>query len=237
MRQVAGVMGTGAAYLDTLATLESRLPPTRINRHGGIQEWIEDYAEQEPGHRHMSQLFGLYPGTTLTGDTALLAAARKTIERRLAFGGGHTGWSRAWMINFFARLKDGNTAAFHMEQLLRKSTLSNLFDDHPPFQIDGNFGGAAGVLEMLVQSHGAEVDLLPALPDAWPEGSLSGVRARGGMVLDLTWSRGRLRTVKAYAPNVPVRSVLRYRSHTRAVDLRPGQSITWTLPAEPSAHP
>ena len=234
MRKVAVVMGTPAAYLDSLASVEARLPPTRINRFGGIQEWIEDYAEQEPGHRHMSQLFGLYPGTTFTGDTALVRAARNTIERRLAFGGGHTGWSRAWMINFFARLKDGNTAAFHVEQLLRKSTLSNLFDDHPPFQIDGNFGGTAGVLEMLVQSHDAAVNLLPALPDAWPDGSLKGVRARGGLVLDLSWSGGRLRTVKAHAPDVPVHTILRYQDHAKSIDLPAGKSVSWTVPATPS---
>jgi alpha-L-fucosidase 2 len=237
MRSVAAVMGTPAAYLDTLASVEARLPPTRINRYGGIQEWINDYTEEEPGHRHMSQLFGLYPGTTLTRDTALLRAARATIERRLAFGGGHTGWSRAWMINFFARLKDGNAAAYHMEQLLRKSTLPNLFDDHPPFQIDGNFGGAAGVLEMLVQSHDGQVHLLPALPDIWQEGSLKGGRARGGLVLDLHWSGGRLQTVSAYAPDVPVRTTLRYKMHTKTIDLPAGKSISWTVPAGQSTFP
>ena len=227
MRAVASVTALSPAYLDSLAAVEKQLPPTRINSYGGIQEWIADYREEEPGHRHMSHLFGLYPGTTLTGDTALMKAARTTIEHRLRYGGGHTGWSRAWMINFYARLKDGNTAAYHVEQLLRKSTLSNLFDDHPPFQIDGNFGGSAGVLEMLVQSHEGIVDLLPALPGAWPGGQVMGIRARGGLVLDLRWAGGRLQSVTAHAPDVPVQATLVYGKQKKNITLAKGQSASW----------
>jgi alpha-L-fucosidase 2 len=230
MYRVSAVMKIPKPYLDTLRSVEAHLPPTKTNQYGGIQEWIKDYQEEEPGHRHMSHLFGLYPGTTLTSDSALLNASRVTIERRLKNGGGHTGWSRAWMISFFARLRDGNAAAYHVEQLLKKSTLPNLFDDHPPFQIDGNFGGTAGVLEMLVQSHDGTIQLLPALPDGWRKGVLKGVRARGGAVLDLEWSNGLLQKVRVHAPDVPLRTILVYGTERKDFQLRKGESAAWVLP-------
>ena len=177
-----------------------KLPPLKVGANGCLQEWLEDYGEPEPGHRHISHAFGLYPDNLITESTPeLFCAIRNTLERRLSFGGGHTGWSRAWLINLFARLKDGNKTYEHIRLLLTKSTLGNLFDIHPPFQIDGNFGGAAGIAESLLQSHEEYISILPAVKEGM-SGSFTNLKARGNIEVSAVFTDSKVTEVTLYAP-------------------------------------
>ncbi|MBR6337463.1 MAG: glycoside hydrolase family 95 protein [Ruminococcus sp.] len=191
------ILDTDHAFGEKLKEILKKLPQPEIGKYGQIKEWAIDYDEAEPGHRHVSQLFALYPAALISKRRTpeLAGAAAATLKRRLTHGGGHTGWSRAWMINFYARLFDGDEVYNNIQALLAHSTAENMFDMHPPFQIDGNFGGTAGITEALLQSENDEIVILPALPRQWASGSFEGLKARGGFTVSCEWENGKAKTV------------------------------------------
>jgi alpha-L-fucosidase 2 len=201
------ILGEDTAFLKQVEDARGKLPPFAIGKMGQLQEWQRDYDEPEPGHRHISHLWALFPGTQISPERTpdLAKAARVSLERRLSFGGGQTGWSRAWVVNYWDHLHDSKQAYESLQVMFRQSTFPNLMDTHPPglFQIDGNLGAANGMLEALVQSRWmpefSEVELLPALPEQWSEGSIEGVHIRGGAILNVRWKAGKIVSMEMHA--------------------------------------
>jgi alpha-L-fucosidase 2 len=232
------LLGRDQELRDALRRALEKLYEPRISSSGRLQEWWEDFTEPEPGHRHLSHLFCLYPGDEVTPRQApdLAAAARRSLEHRLANGGGEPGWSRAWVVGLWARLGEGGLAGEHLRELVRTSIGDNLFNVPAPgcFQIDGNLGSTAAIAEMLLQSHAGSIDLLPALPPMWREGRAHGLRARGGVTVDVTWEAGRVTVVNLDALNA---GGLRLRCAT-ALLLAPGHpaGTRWSPTGEPGLN-
>jgi len=220
-RRAAEILGTDAEFRSELERTEKRLPPLQIGKRGQLQEWIEDYPEAEPQHRHVSHLYSLYPGHDISLKTTpeFAAATKKTIELR---GDGSAGWSEVWRAALWARLQNPEHAYANLKLLITKNTLPNMFDLGPPFQIDGNLGGPAAIAEMLIQSTPEEISVLPALPHQWPSGSLEGVRVRGGGKVDLRWKEGRLTELRLQSDRA-IRYRVLYGDQSAEVQIKPGR--------------
>jgi len=192
------ILGISDSLLAETEERLGKLKPFQIGSKGQLLEWDKEFAETEPGHRHISHLYGLFPSALFAGDEELTEACRKSLEIRLENGGGYTGWSCAWICNMFAVLKDGENVYEYLRTLLTKSTYDNLWDAHPPFQIDGNFGGAAAIANMLVQDRNGEVLLLPALPKEFEEGYVKGLRVKHKKAVDIAWKNGSMTEHRIY---------------------------------------
>lgn len=219
----AAILQDQEEVIARIKAARQKLMGNQIGPDGRLMEWAQPYAEVEPGHRHISHIYAVHPGYAITHERApeLFEAAQKTLVYRLEHGGGHTGWSAAWVTNLWARFKNGNKALEAFNNLLTKKSAPNLFDLHPPFQIDGNFGAAAGIAEMLLQSHEGFVDLLPALPDSWKNGEVKGLRARGGITVDIQWKNGRMVQTSLMADHSTTVRV-KYQGQEDRIQLIPG---------------
>jgi alpha-L-fucosidase 2 len=222
------ILGKSSVLKDKIQSQLSQLRPgIQLGSDGRILEWDREYEEPEKGHRHMSHLYAFHPGAAITKSQTpeYFEAVKKTLDFRLANGGAGPGWSRAWLINFSARLLEGEMVHEHIQKLISQSLFLNLFDGHPPFQIDGNFGYTAGVAEALIQSHEEGIiRILPALPKAWNSGKVTGIKARGGFTLDFTWENGEVKTVKILS-TLGKKTTLFADGSEIELELRPGESI------------
>ncbi|WP_115375094.1 glycoside hydrolase family 95 protein [Adhaeribacter pallidiroseus] len=235
-RMASTVLGVQDDWTKRIAQAQQQLAGPQIGSDGRLMEWASEFPEAEPGHRHISHLFALHPGNqiNLIQTPELAAAAKKSLDYRIAKGGGHTGWSAAWLVSQYARLKEAEKAKSSLDVVITKSTSPNLFGQHPPFQMDANFGTTAGMAEMLLQSHvptasgGVLLDLLPALPASWAKGQINGLKARGGFEVNMNWQNNRLQQTE-------IRSIkggeatLQYGNQSKIVKLQPGQKqvIAW----------
>ncbi|MEL6390909.1 MAG: glycoside hydrolase family 95-like protein, partial [Bacteroidota bacterium] len=234
----AEILNTDRTFIKELQEIHANLHPYQISKKGGyLQEWYHDWEDEDPKHRHQSHLFGLYPGHHLSPETTpkITEAVKQTLNVK---GDKSTGWSQGWKINLWARLKDGNRAYQLYRELLKYreptgfsfdfskggGTYPNLFDAHPPFQIDGNFGGAAGVLEMLIHSSESDIHILPACPDVWDHGMLYGVKARGGFELRFRWYDGEVTALSIYSDHGGD-TVVHYNNRRVEVHLDAGQTL------------
>ena len=222
-RHAAEFLGTDVEFRSQLEQAQKRLPPLQIGKREQLQEWIEDYDESEPQHRHVSHLYSLYPGhgISLKDTPEFAAAAKNSLELR---GDGGTGWSTVWRAALWARLQNSEHAYNNLKILINTSTLPNMFDLCPPFQIDGNLGGPAAITEMLVQSTSDQIIVLPALPHQWSSGSLKGVRVRGGGKLDITWKEGRLTELRLHSDNAKKYQVS-YGQYSAEAQIESGKSV------------
>lgn len=218
-------------FIEKVKEYDRKIAPIRIGKYGQIMEWQRDYREAEPGHRHISHLWGLHPAHQITkdGTPELSRAAETTLKRRLKSGGGHTGWSRAWIMNMYARLWQGDNVYNNLLQLFQNSTLPNLLDNHPPFQIDGNFGAIAAISETLLQSTEERTILLPALPSVWKNGRVTGLCGVGGVIYDLAWEDGQMTEAILHA-KYDVSLLLCYRDSKKEIKIKKGETLTLTFP-------